>query len=164
MLPLHHDPGESQLGVSVSIETPSQDLPLQDSLSDACQRIRAAGFDPAISSSPSSRINQAFPRPAGWSAPLVCRPSLRRQTTRPGGCDTGPRDSPGGSRSAGCQQRWMRRGQGLDDPPARRSATWGTRSSSRHTPFIAVLFRQVIAVRFDGDDRATLAVIVAPCT
>ena len=30
---------------------------------DFCQRVRAAGFEPAVSSSPSLRISQAFPRP-----------------------------------------------------------------------------------------------------
>ncbi len=71
-------------------------------LSDNSHTIRAAGFEPAISSSPSLRISQAFPRPGrsvGRPMPWSMRPAVRdRQMKRPGGHDTGPRDSTKGVR------------------------------------------------------------------
>jgi hypothetical protein len=65
MLPLHHDPGSPQSGVCVCAEPTYRSPPLhrREPSSDECHGIRAAGFEPAISSSPSLRISQAFPRP-----------------------------------------------------------------------------------------------------
>ena len=59
MLPLHHDPGRdtSCRGIRL-IQTIASVL-----ATSFCRRVRAAGFEPAVSSPPSLRIGQAFPRP-----------------------------------------------------------------------------------------------------
>ena len=59
MLPLHHDPGRDTTcrGIRL-IQTIASVL-----ANNFCQGIRAAGFEPAVSSSRSLRISQALPRP-----------------------------------------------------------------------------------------------------
>ena len=59
MLPLHHDPGPdtARRGIRL-IQVIASALAMSP-----CQGIRAAGFEPAVSSSRSLRISQALPRP-----------------------------------------------------------------------------------------------------
>ena len=110
-------------------------LHLHDPHSDKCHRVRAAGFEPAISSSPSLRISQAFPRPVRRSG----RMPSGRQKKRPGGRHTGPRDSTKGVRDGpGVNSDWDRADA---DSPNNRGAVWRPDRSA-----LAVDMRAFIAV------------------
>lgn len=63
MRPLHHGPAARSHDAGPTFISLAHRSNLLNHSNDICQRIRAAGFEPAISSSPSLRIGQAFPRP-----------------------------------------------------------------------------------------------------
>ncbi len=101
--PLHPDPGPCSLRsrrwnrAAASISSLAR--------TDVCQMspIRAAGFEPAISSSPSLRINQAFPRPGRTGPAAGLNPassqSIATSLLVPTGRPSASRPVPGGRRA-----------------------------------------------------------------